>query len=84
VNPYWLSLKRSLEYMWNSILLIISLSNSLPPIFSSLIGRYFDTSLHSSFHGFIIGIVIECFHFLGKHPSFRHVLYICVKNKGKT
>ena len=40
-------------------------------------------SLHSSFPGLIIGIVTECFHFLGKHPSFSHT-YICVKNKGKT
>ena len=32
VNPYWLALNRSLEYIWNSILSIISFSNNLPPI----------------------------------------------------
>ena len=83
-NPYWLSLNRSLEYMWNITLSIINLSTSLLPIFSKLIGRYFDTLLHFCFPGLIIGIITECFQFLGKHPLFRHALYICVKNKGKT
>jgi hypothetical protein len=50
MNPYWLSLKRSLEYMWNSILSIINLSNNLPPIFSRLIGRYIITVPFSRFH----------------------------------
>ena len=78
VNPYWLLLNNSLEYMWISILPIINLSNSLPPMLIRLIGRYFDTSLHSPFPGLIIGIITECFHCLGKHPSFRHALYVCV------
>jgi len=84
VNPYWLSFNRSLECMWNSILSIINLSNSLHPIFSRLIGRYFDMSLHFSFPSLIIGIITECFQFLGQHPFFGHALYIYVKNKGKT
>jgi hypothetical protein len=49
-----------------------------------LIGRYFDISLHSYFPGLVIEIIAESVHFLGKHPSFRHKLYNCVKNKEKT
>jgi len=68
--------------MWNSILSIINLPNSLP-LFSRIIGRYFDTSLGFSFPGLIAGIITESFQFLEKHPFFRHK-YICVENKGKT
>ena len=42
-SPEVLSIPPGTPCMWNSILSIITLTNSVPPIFSRLIGRYCDT-----------------------------------------
>jgi hypothetical protein len=49
---------------------------------SRLIGRYLDGSVLFSLPGFVIGIIFAFFHLLGKHPLFRHWLYIVVASLG--
>jgi hypothetical protein len=59
-----------------------SFSSTFPPMLSRLIGRYFDGSMLFSLPGFIIGMIFAVFHLLGKHPLFRHWLYIAVTSPG--
>ena len=49
-------------------------SNTFPPTFMRLIGLYFEASFIFSLPGFGIGIILEIFHFFGKHPVLTHSL----------
>ena len=40
--------------------------------------RYLEGSILFSFPGFIVAIILATFHLFGKHPLFRHWLYIAV------
>jgi hypothetical protein len=82
LKPYWFLFMNSVVEMWWFILFIINFSSTFPPKFSKLIGRYFATSLLFYFPGFIIGISLAFFHFVGNIPCFRQLFYIVVMNVG--
>ena len=78
INANWLSVSSSFLYMWWLILLMRSFYSTFPPKLSRLIGRYLDGSVLFSLPGFVSGIIFVVFHLLGKHPLYRHWLYIAV------